>query len=299
MTPTDDASALRRILTELAEEAHPVDLSARVAAGRRRLRRRWATTAVLATVALLGAGGFAWQHVSSGVVGSPRLQVGGSSAHTGSTPTTPRPGTLVTCCTGHGIAVTADPSFVIGSSTSASVPTRPAATSTAVDVPETAAQTAGAVTETARPPSATPPEPVPAGHGCSSPWTDESSGQGSPFASSAQREQAATMGAALCGHLGKTKVDRLVEWISMRGLNQVGQGVTYDIQASGPGTAVYLEIFHGPSTVPGTTAPVISWQSGPLRALWPDGTEVLMTKGEYTPANLEIVVDPAFDAFHG
>jgi hypothetical protein len=105
------------------------------------------------------------------------------------------------------------------------------------------------------------------------------------------------MGTALCGHVGRTKVTRLVEWISMGGLNHVGDGVTYDIQVSGRGNAVYLEVFHGPSTVPGTTAPVISTQSGALRALWPDGTVVLMTKGEDTQANLEIIVDPAFDAF--
>jgi hypothetical protein len=106
------------------------------------------------------------------------------------------------------------------------------------------------------------------------------------------------MGTALCGHLGKATVTQLVEWISMGGLNQVTEGVTYDVQASGNGTAVYLEIFHRSDTSPGTT-PVVTTESGALRAQWPDGTVVLMTKGVESPVTRQIVTDPAFDAFHG
>jgi hypothetical protein len=105
------------------------------------------------------------------------------------------------------------------------------------------------------------------------------------------------MGNALCGHLGSAKVTRLVEWISHGGLNHVGEGVTYDIQASGPGTAVYLEVFHRPETSSGST-PTVTTESGALRAQWPDGTVVLMTKGEDSALTRKIVTDPAFDVYH-
>ena len=106
------------------------------------------------------------------------------------------------------------------------------------------------------------------------------------------------MGTALCGHLAASTVTLLTEWVTMGGVGHVGEGVTYDVQATRSAGSVYLAIWRGSERGSGST-PAVTSESGALRAQWPDGTVVLMTKGKDTAPNRAIVVDPAFDVFHG
>jgi hypothetical protein len=287
MSTPPDRPSLRDTLTEISGEARPVDLSDRVARTSRHLRRQRAAAVGLVVAAVAGAGGFAWSNAPSADRGSGQV--------TGGITTVPVPGVTATgTASGPVVFRTAGPSDASASLVGVITPTPPNTTATATTTP-----TGG--TATARP-AAAAPKHVPAGHGCANPYTDELGGS-SPFASSAQRQQASTMGTALCGHVGATKVSVLTEWISMGGLGKVGKGVTYDVQVTGGSGytsahhGIYLAIFR-PKVLTGTgKTPTVTLQGGALRAQWPDGTVVLMTAGEDGPLTRQIIVDPAFDAF--